>query len=290
MATKAPESAVVPSAESEGLSAPLTEIQVGPSSLAVRIDYFQSQLEREIHPRSVLESICVSELARHAAGMELGSASEAATLRFAAKTGVTMGLCPASDSADSSFVAAMTSDLVSRASCYTARHARAFHATLDQLQQLSHKPPMLLDVNIFKNEDDCTRYLFDWQQQQAWSCSSCGSSERSWLRSRARFECSCGRQYSPRVGTMFAGSHVPLLAWFQVVVSLVIDPQVRLNDLAARTAVVRRATLREIARRVRDSLASPNVDQQLAGLPQHVFSHLRQVYKSPAELHERVQT
>src|SRR5690349_8724455 len=88
-------------ARGDDLCASQPQISIGPANLADRVDYYQSRLEHEIQPRSTLESICVSELARHAAGLELGSVAEAATLKFAAETAAAIKLTAASESTDS---------------------------------------------------------------------------------------------------------------------------------------------------------------------------------------------
>ncbi len=269
------EGAALSPGQGDNLCASRPQISVGPANLGDRVDYYQSRLEDEIQPRTTLESICVSELARHAAGMELGSLSEAATLKFAAETAAAVHMTPDPGSLPPGLVAAVTSELMVRASRYTARHVRGFHAALAQLRECSM--PALIQTEIFVDEDDCTRYLYQWQQQQPWTCPGCGSSERCCLRSRARLECRCGRQFSVRRGTAFEGSHIPLLAWFRVVVSLLVNPDICLDDLSPHTTVVRRATLRKMVRRVSDALASPDAAQQLAGLPNYAFDYLRKV-------------
>jgi hypothetical protein len=271
------ESAALSPGSDEERCASQTAIAISPANLAARVDFYESRLQDEIRPSSILESISVSELARHAAGMELGAACEAATLRFAAKTAAAVSLCPNPDSIGSDHVAAVLSDAVRRASRYTARHERAFSAALAQLRDCTRARQARFDLDLFADEDACLRYLYEWQQQQTWSCPACSSSTRCWLRSRARFECGCGRQYSPRLGTLFVGSHIGLLTWFGVVTALVIEPQISLDHLAARTAVVRRATLGKMASRVRQALTLPDADRQPAGLPQQVIAHLRQV-------------
>src|SRR5205807_1858011 len=99
-----------------------------------------------------------------------------------------------------------------------------------------------------------------------------------------RFECHCGRQFSIRYTTVFAGSRAPLLAWFTVVISLIVAPELPTGELAKKISIVRRATMREMAARVRDALAAADRDKLLAGLPELVACHLRQVYQRVAQL------
>jgi len=69
MATKdVVEAAAISPARGENLCASQPESSIGPANLLDRIEYYQSRLETEFPPRSVLESILVSELARNAAG------------------------------------------------------------------------------------------------------------------------------------------------------------------------------------------------------------------------------
>jgi transposase-like protein len=252
-------------------------VDVSPAHLAARTGYYLHRLTAEMQPSSALQTILVEQLARHAAGAELGSATEAATLKFAAQNGASLDLFNTERPVEAGLLATAGNELVARAARYRAQHERAFFAALRSLSTAFSVAENPSAVDLFVDEDACARYLHDWQLQQPWCCPQCDSTQRYSLRLRARFECSCGRQFSEREGTVFAGSHVSLLAWFRLATALVADPHTGLQVLSKTIAVVRRATVRRMAKRVLDALASNDADQQLAGLPQRVYSHLLKV-------------
>jgi hypothetical protein len=250
---------------------------VSPTQLANRAAHFSTRLIEEIQPTSTLQAILVDQLGRHAAGMELGADCEAATLKFAVENCAVESMCAGFAPKEVGLIAAAASELVAKAARYRAQHERAFFSALRYLPAAWSAPQISSAPDLFLTEDACLHYLQRWHEHQPWQCSVCASQQRCWLRSRARFECTCGRQFSAREGTAFAGSHVPLLAWFRATAALVADPQVTPHVLCERIEVVRRGTVRAMAKRVLDALASPDADQQLAGLPQHIYTHLRKV-------------
>ncbi|MCH1642424.1 transposase [Paenibacillus timonensis] len=72
--------------------------------------------------------------------------------------------------------------------------------------------------NRFSSEQDCMDALIAMKWPNGFVCPRCAYTRCSRLTSRRipLFECeSCGHQTSPLVGTIFEGTHLPLLKWFQ---------------------------------------------------------------------------
>ncbi|WP_068782756.1 transposase [Paenibacillus phocaensis] len=70
----------------------------------------------------------------------------------------------------------------------------------------------------FTNEQDCVEALIAMKWPTGFVCPRCAHPQCSRLTSRRipLFECgSCRHQTSPLVGTIFEGTHLPLLKWFQ---------------------------------------------------------------------------
>ncbi len=70
----------------------------------------------------------------------------------------------------------------------------------------------------FTNEQDCVEALIAMKWPSGFVCPRCAHTQCSRLTSRRipLFECGgCGHQTSPLVGTIFEGTHLPLLKWFQ---------------------------------------------------------------------------
>jgi transposase-like protein len=171
----------------------------------------------------------------------------------------------------------MSSSLVATASRYLARQQRTFFTALRELRELSQRPH--INPNLFENEDDATCYLADWQQTQRWQCAECDRTVRYLFPSQNRFECRCGRQHSIRHSTVFSRSRVPLIAWLQLAVLLIVDAEQPVSELAKAVHVVRLATLRRMRNTVREALNAPDAiptpgrtaaicgDQPASGVP-----------------------
>ncbi|WP_082691541.1 transposase [Paenibacillus rubinfantis] len=70
----------------------------------------------------------------------------------------------------------------------------------------------------FRSEQDCMDALIKMKWPYGFKCPRCSCTYCSRLTSRRipLFECEgCGHQTSPLVGTIFEGTHLPLLKWFQ---------------------------------------------------------------------------
>jgi hypothetical protein len=245
--------------------------------LSQRTDQYYGALQDELRPQSALAAILVRQIARDAAGLDFGAAAAAAATRAAAENGEVLNLFSNAREADRPFLAALQNGLVAAASRIQARHQRGLHAALRELREIARLPAAEVAFDLFADEESCIAYLAHWQQSQPWQCPACGSHKRYFLPSRAKFECTCKRQASLREGTVCAGTKLPLLTWFDLILQLIVNPDLPTSQLEKKINVVRRGTLRKMRHRVRSALVSDRVDELLAGLPSCAADHLRKV-------------
>jgi hypothetical protein len=75
----------------------------------------------------------------------------------------------------------------------------------------------------------------------------------------------CNRQLGLRAGTIMERSPLALTVWFAAIRHLVCNRNISIRDLAASIGIQRLATVRRLARRIRDALDSGRTEW-LAGL------------------------
>jgi transposase-like protein len=68
--------------------------------------------------------------------------------------------------------------------------------------------------NEFPNDDACLEWIFNHRWPDGLKCSHCGRVKFHKVKSRKVYECECGHQVSPTVGTIFHKSPTPLRLWF----------------------------------------------------------------------------
>lgn len=238
---------------------------------------WQLRLAAEMRPSGIVQEIVCDVLARDLAVREFGAAAEEACLDFGARNASVLKAMGLETRDEDSHVAAMTSEVVARATRYRAASDQALLGAIRVWQAVSDSHEAPPKISLFANEDACNTYLAAWQADQPWSCATCGGRERWLLPQRAKFECRCGQQHSVRAGTLFAGSRVPLLAWFDSLTGLLMRPQLKAADALGYVNVVRVETLRGMLKKLRAALAGPDAEILLAGLPAYIESHLRQM-------------
>jgi hypothetical protein len=251
--------------------------------LAERQLNLKQRLSAELVPQGLIQEIIVSTMANHAAGMELAAAAESATWEFAADNAKLIEVLGGATADKSTLIAAMGSEHVLRANRYRLQQERAFFNALRIWNGIKSPFANAPKVSLFADEDACVEYLARWQAGRPWVCGACGGRERWRLATRGKFECRCGQQQSVREGTLFARSHTPLLAWFDLTTALVIGPASKASEVAKQLRSVRLGTVRGMLKKVRAALAAPDAEQHLAGLPAHVERHLREVYAGGAQ-------
>ena len=70
-------------------------------------------------------------------------------------------------------------------------------------------------MKCFGSEALCREALFKWCWPQGFVCPQCGGTSYCTLKSRALYQCHrCHHQSSLSAGTLFAGTKLPLTAWF----------------------------------------------------------------------------
>jgi transposase-like protein len=234
-------------------------------------------------PSTVTEECLVEELARHAAALERATPIEEAVLRTSA-----LGLAMLSERgtepdarADCLLAAACGTESVDRLTRYRQAHEKGFHTALARLRELRSSPPCVhvpLHASLSSlsfDERACLRYLRQRHDNRSLCCPSCGSRERTWLAGRARWQCrECRRQLGLRSRTVMARSPVPLQTWFCLIAAILHDRQVSTDALCRVTGIRREKTVREMAKRVRDALDSPDAERLLAGLDAQILASL----------------
>ncbi len=128
-----------------------------------------------------------------------------------------------------------------------------------------------LATTRFPDEDSCVAYLADWAQNQPFSCPRCGHDRASRIArqesARCQLQCrACRRQVSPRQGTVFACSPLPLRSWFLAIAFLFDCPNATGVEIAQAAGITRRKTARTLAEKVRAALESADRSRRLAGL------------------------
>jgi transposase-like protein len=253
----------------------LTSKTIFPAALAEAVDHFRAALFAELNPQTSLGEILVSQLAHHAAAMQMASSAEAAALRTGEQNAAAIELLANIHGDDLRYVSALSSHMLERTARYRRGHERSFFSALNRLTPPQSAAPNVEVGCLFASEDQCEEYLTEWQgRQRKWRCPRCQAKKRSWLRSRHAYECAgCHKQYSTRFGTLFAKSRAPLLAWFLVVEKVVAHPQITAAELAKTLPVTRQATVKMLIGKVTAALTSPDAARLLAGVNRIVADH-----------------
>lgn len=69
----------------------------------------------------------------------------------------------------------------------------------------------------FTGENDCINYLIHLRWPDGFVCPSCGAKASYWLIEHYLLKCSkCRKKHSLLSGTVFQGTHTPLLTWFRI--------------------------------------------------------------------------
>ncbi len=244
------------------------------------------RLRDEWRPATATEEHLVREMARHQAFLERIQKMEDAVLRRGARGALDLGsagdegACDEDEWLDVALAGAGTSELVSRITRYRRSHERAFLKSLAVLRDLraasttqrtdcaagtQNTPPA--NKARFATEEDCQEYLLSRLRDGKVACLKCEARQGNWISSRQVWKCrDCGRQSSARANTVTAGSHLSLLPWFRAIETLLRAPHTSIAELIEVTAVRRTATVRRMARRIREAVASQNASAALAGL------------------------
>jgi len=79
-------------------------------------------------------------------------------------------------------------------------------------------PKTLLELEQqFSTEEACREYLFRLRWPSGFRCPACGH-QKAWTRADGLFECGgCGHKTSVKAGTIFEGTHKPLVLWFRAI-------------------------------------------------------------------------
>jgi hypothetical protein len=251
---------------------------LGPVDLASRAQLHHDRLAADRPPRDYLESLAQIQVSRNAAELDMAfdlAASQLTSLPAAASV---QGSRPS----DARQIQALRTPAMAALLRFESSHQQSFVAAVRQLTRLQSRDEEIVIPAIFTCEEDCENYLITWQKSQAWSCPHCGHAQRYWHMARLRFDCPCGKQYSATVGTLFNGSHLPLLTWFTATMHVLYRPHVTPGQLAAHLPTSRRQSIGAALQKIKQALASDDADRLLAGVPQLAVAHLPKVLGSRA--------
>ncbi len=253
----------------------LTSKKLLPKKLRLQTAQLRDQLAEELFPATVLESILVDELARHAAALKFTSRAEPAVLRCGAACephlAAMMGLQTAAP-VDIRLLGAITSEGLDKVSRYRRAHERGFYSALERLTTLrsGHATSFLRVLRErFATECACRAYLL--ARLQTLSCPRCGFAGGLWIARRERRECrECKLQVGIRAATIMEHSPLPLTCWFAAILATIANPAVTVTELARVTGIERLATVRGMLSKIRSAESRPPAEAErlLAGLPQ----------------------
>jgi hypothetical protein len=223
-------------------------------------------------PVGFIEDRLVDALARHAAGMELAGAAEAAVMRHCGRERAELGTLLNPDEPldeDACLTAAIAGQPMERLARYGRQHERGFYAALGRLRDLqaTRRKDFIRDQFArFKDEQECADYLLERARRRGQICPSCGHRSGNWLACRRWECCRCGRQVGLRSGSVLAGSRLPLSQWFRAIGEVLADPAIRPERLQQAIGLPRLGTVRKVLDLILAAMRSPEVDRLLAGL------------------------
>jgi hypothetical protein len=237
------------------------------------------RLVAEWQPATPTQEYFVRELARHQAALARVELMEQAVLRRGARgaLGLLDEECDTDDERlDAMLAGSGTSDALERITRYRRTHERAVLKSLAALRDLRLRaaaapvPPPAPPPPAFTREDQCQAYLIARQRDRGMVCPRCDGRQLTWIAGRQVWQCrGCRRQMGIRWQTVMAGSRVGLLAWFRAIELLLRRPQASAVELSTATGIERPATLRRLAARIRQALATQTASEQLAGLDRY---------------------
>jgi hypothetical protein len=233
------------------------------------LERHKRRLQAEWRPASLTQEFLVAELARHAAALELVEQAEVAVLRCGARGAPGILLSHDTheeENVDTMLAAAVTTDALDRLTRYRRSHEKGWHAALLRLREAKalDRPPKETASERprirFRTEDECEAYLILRAQRGDRRCPHCGHGQGHWLQRRRRWQC------GPRVGTVMERSSLPLTRWFAAIQRMLQNDNVTTEELATVTGIRRMATVRLMAKKIREGLRSDRARELLAGL------------------------
>ncbi len=243
-------------------------------------------LAREWEPTKAIERVLLREMARHQVALDRIELMEEAALRRGAQAAVGLALgtneISVEDERDAALAGAGTADAIEKISRYRRPHEKGFYRSLSILQALrdaarNHQAPAETENTLvrqpspaptrFQTEAECETFLLARFESGQGICAHCGERGGRFLPSRKTWKCAgCERQVSLRAGTLMAGSHVGLLAWFRAIECVLTLKNPGLQELMTATGLERPGTLRRMAADIQKALASLEPGKLLAGL------------------------
>jgi hypothetical protein len=222
--------------------------------LASLTDQHLAELRADRRPQSYCEQLLQQQIAREAAALDVAHQLEVASIAAVAAQGQV------------STINALRTPAMAGLQRYQEIHHRGFYRALRELTRQEQAAATLVVPTLFADEQACEDYLLSWQQTQTWNCPDCHDARRYRLSKRGQFECACGRQFASTTGTIYHGSHAPLLVWFTAIGYVLCAPQVSAGRIAAAVGMNRTQTVSEIKHKVAAALEADDADRLLAGV------------------------
>ncbi len=260
------------------------------------VNYYIDLYWNEYDPQTPLETHYVWELAQRAAQVERLLGIEEAAMRQGADAALQLAaFCPRPGgpgggtgltATDIMLAGAVNRNIMDPLTRARRIHELAFQEKRRVLMELQQKrlapaepaaevSPLHRSRPIaatrFPDNESCVTYLTEWARRQPFRCPQCKHDQAKWIRVRgpeeSRWKCArCRRQVRIREGTVLAGSHVPLRAWFLAIECLLRHSDATTAEVAEATGIGRPETVRCVAKKIRAAFASPEVSRRLAGL------------------------
>lgn len=264
-----------------GSPASLSVPVAGASDLVARTaDFFA-----EHRPVGPTEEALVRQLAVHAVRQEFAQAAAGAVARDAARriqttSGALAEITGGASDEDAQLAFAAAQPAGQTWDRAYLLHSRAFARTLallHELQEQRQNATPLAAPPGFADEAACEAYLVSRIDRGDVACPRCDHRGGYTLAARRSWECrACHSQHGLRIGTVLAGSQVPLGAWFEAIRCLLWRPSMSTAELAIRIALKREKTVRRLAFRIHDARESEDGSALLAGLDLHFARPLGQ--------------
>ena len=246
------------------------------STAELRQEWFQAVV-RECNPTGFAETMLAREVARCGAQMILGE-QRLEAIETHAEQALRQAIALPGDEIPSAIPPLNIAQIcaperLASLSRAADRNSQAFFHALRQLLDLQRDRKssrnFLQDRDSrFATETQCLAYLARRIRLGDEPCRRCGQAGGGcWIAVRRCWECSaCHAQTCIRHATVMAGSHVPLVNWFQAIRIVLHYPRISASSLATAIDIGRVPTARSMLRKIQAALPASNASQLLADL------------------------
>jgi hypothetical protein len=238
---------------------------------------YHAELNLEVNPQGVVESLLTREVARRAAEVDTLDAVREMLEQESARALVDVLPTSAEDASNWGLVgqiAAQDRLAINARQSFAASRAmlQAMHELRDvTAARLAGGKADIWDPDPrFASEVGCCTYLIRRFRNGEVVCRRCQQpGNGTWIVTRRCWQCAdCRTQTCIRFGTVMARSHVPLTTWFHAIRIVLLLPTISGRDLGLHLNVRRAATVRVMKEKLRSAMDSEHASRLLAGLDQ----------------------